>query len=151
MSALCRRKNYARKSVTTVTTLPKMGPKSVMMKKKALLTMKKKKKHGLSREAVIKLEQHFVSNICKPKFSQIQQWASEMGVSVEDVATWFSKKWKGKLEYEALKLREKETFNDAVRSRQVRKFEPQIDESLIMDEDDEDDCVIEHENAEEDV
>jgi len=129
----------------------KIGPKSAM----------KKWKEGesqLNREVVSTLEKYFCANITKPSDGQMLQWSKELSVPFDDVYDWFQKKWKGKIEYEYQKAKQKEEMgNNPDRSRAVKSFEPT---TILPDDDEEDfelpfmdvecDVEIEDDNAEED-
>ena len=86
------------------------------------------------------------------------QWSKELSVPFDDVYDWFQKKWKGKIEYEYQKAKQKEEMgNNPDRSRAVKSFEPT---TILPDDDEEDfelpfmdvecDVEIEDDNAEED-
>ena len=56
------------------------------------------------------------------------QWSKELSVPFDDVYDWFQKKWKGKIEYEYQKAKQKEEMgNNPDRSRAVKSFEPTTD------------------------
>ena len=102
----------------------------------------------LSREAISTLEKYFVSNLTKPHYQQIEKWAKELNVDFQRVHDFFQMKWRGKLEYEY--SRQKEVLDPE--SRQLQKFEPDV---AVMEDnsfyEEEDDGVVELENAEEDL
>lgn len=92
----------------------KIGPKSKMARLEG----------KLNREVVDTLERYFDANKTKPSDGQMITWASELKVPFDDVHEWFYKKWKGKLEYEYQKNKQKEDFGVSERSREVKSFEP---------------------------
>ena len=102
------------------------------------------------------LEKYFDANKTKPSDGQMIQWAAELKVPYDDVHEWFYKKWKGKLEYEYQRMKQKEdTGSDIDRSREVRSFEPT---AILPDDESDDDmpfeveCDVEivNDNAEDD-
>jgi len=123
----------------------KIGPKSKMAKLEG----------KLNREVVDTLERYFDANKTKPSDGQMITWASELKVPFDDVHEWFYKKWKGKLEYEYQKNKQKEELGVSERSREVKSFEPTAappsdDEELDGIFGIECDVEIVNENAEED-
>jgi hypothetical protein len=102
----------------------------------------------MSRENEMTLEKQYMANKCVPSPKKMLKWSYEMKLDVKTVTKFFRDKWRGKIEYEA-KRGEREA--DAERSRQMQRFEADIlfDDGFNYEDDDE--FVIEHENAEDDL
>lgn len=135
------RKNYS--TLQHWANKPRIGPKSVMQKWQS-----KSRGQKLSREVISQLEKYFVANVTKPHHQQMEKWAKEMNVDFQKVYTYFQNKWRGKLEYEYLKSKQKEGLDtESRRNRQLQQFEPEIVEDNSFYEEE---GIVEHENAEED-
>ena len=130
--------NFRRKKITNQPTKVRIKPKS-----------KTKPLTRLSRDNIEKLEKLFLMHTCKPKDVQTNEWAKDLNVEHELVSNWFNIKWRGKLDFEANKSREEGA--DTRRSRGLQKFDTDTAIDAFTDAlDDEDDFVIEHNNAEDD-
>ena len=104
----------------------------------------------LKREQVAELEKAFCELLQRPTEEQMYSIANRIGAHVETVDNWFTKMWKGKLNHEWWKAQSKHNV-DSSRTREVKRFEPimELDDSfnfVLQDED----YIIEHDNAEED-
>ena len=123
-----RRKDYSKTS--NHQHRPMMGPKSVMKRLKYQNTPLRR----LSREVVVKLEQHFFENRVAPTDEQMTIWARKYQVDFETVKKYFRLQWKAKLNYEYMESKENE-FSDSYRTRPIKNFEAQVidtEESLTQ-------------------
>ena len=96
------------------------------------------------------LEKKFCELIQRPTEEQMYSIANKIGAHVDVVDNWFTKMWKGKLNHEWWKAQSRHNV-DSSRTREVKRFEPDMDLensfSLVLQDED---YIIEHDNAEED-